>query len=115
MTLCWCGRFYFERSVLPTRRLTENFEFIVGSTLFTASVGRVGPRAQVREVFINSSKIDSDVDLTMRDAAVVLSIALQYGITAREMAKSMGRNPDGRASSPVGEILDILKKMESGQ
>lgn len=110
MTTCWCGRTYFFREKLPQRRGGENFDFVVGRTRFTASVRRSGARAS--EVFINSSKIDSDVDLTMRDAAVLISIALQYGITTHELAHSMGRNPDGRASSPIGEILDILNKME---
>ena len=48
----------------------------------------------------------------MRDAAILISIALQYGIAVREMAHSMGRNPDGHASSPIGEILDIINSME---
>lgn len=87
-------------------------DFIVGSTKFTACLGRYSRESPIAEVFIDSPKIDSDVDLTMRDAACVISIALQYGITAAEMAHSMGRNPDGKASSPIGEILDILKKME---
>lgn len=109
--LCWCGRRYFKRERLPQRRGGENFDFIVGKTHFQASVRR-GSKNIVREVFINSSKIDSDVDLTMRDAAILISIALQYGITSMEMAHSMGRNMDGRASSPIGEILDIIAKME---
>ena len=110
MTLCWCGRTYFNRERLASRREGENFDFIVGNTKFTASVRR--EEGRTKEVFINSTKIDSAVDLTMRDAAILISIALQYGIAVREMAHSMGRNPDGRASSPIGEILDIINSME---
>ena len=110
MSLCWCGRTYMNRERLPNRREGDNFDFIVGSTHFSASVRR--SEGQLREVFIHGPKIDSDVDMTIRDAAILISIALQYGIKVSEMAHSMGRNPDGRASSPIGEILDIINSME---
>lgn len=110
MPECFCGKIIFSREVLPTRRAGYNFDFIVGTTRFTASVSAV--LGDVKEVFLNSDKIDSDVDLTMRDAAVVISIALQYGIKASEMLHSVGRNADGKPSSPIGAILDILAKME---
>jgi len=108
---CWCGRSFFARARLADRRGGENFDFVIGTTRFTASV-RKGTRGRVAEVFLNSSKIDSDVDLTARDAAILISIALQYGITPHEMAHSMGRNSDGAPSSPIGAILDILAEME---
>ena len=111
---CWCGRMTLLREELPARRGGENFDFIVGSTRFTASVRRKDTYGPITEVFINSSKIDSDVDLTMRDAAVVISIALQYGVPVRELAHAMGRNVDGEASSPVGKILDILGTTQNG-
>jgi hypothetical protein len=46
----------------------------------------------------------------MRDAAILISVALQYGIPVDELAKSMGANPDGRPSSPIGAILEILAR-----
>lgn len=109
---CWCGKPLLYRRDLPQRRGGTNFEFSIGRTKFTASVRRENFRATVTEVFINSSKIDSDVDLTARDAAILISIALQYGIPVDELAKSMGRNPDGLPSSPIGAILDILAREE---
>jgi hypothetical protein len=107
---CWCGKPLLYRRDLPQRRGGSNFEFLVGTTRFTASIRREDFRSPISEVFINSSKIDSDVDLTMRDAAILISVALQYGIPVEELAKSMGQNPDGQASSPIGAILAILAK-----
>jgi len=99
---------------LPQRRGGENFDFIVGSTKFTASIRRSGPNAPITEVFVNASKVDSDVDLSIRDAAVVISIALQYGVPVASLAHATGRNMDGKASSPIGAILDILLREENG-
>lgn len=112
MTLCWCGVQKLERLELPNRRGGENLEFVVGNTRFTASVRRASKRARVTEIFVNGPKVDSDVDVTIRDAAVVISIALQYGISASELANSTGRNPDASAASPIGAILDILAREE---
>lgn len=100
------------RHSLPQRRGGENFDFVVGQTLFTASIRRERPKAPITEIFVNASKIDSDVDLTMRDAAVILSIALQYGVPLSALGKSTGRNIDGSASSPIGALLDILMREE---
>ena len=105
---CWCGKALLYRRELPARRGGENFEFVVGETKFTASTRRERGAKQVTEVFINAPKIDSDVDLTIRDAAVVISVALQYGVPIAEMAKSTGQNTDGKPSSPIGQILQIL-------
>jgi hypothetical protein len=46
----------------------------------------------------------------------VISIALQHGISARALAKSIGRTPDGMgritAASPIGAALDLLCEYE---
>jgi hypothetical protein len=110
--LCWCGRTFLARVELPQRRGGENFDFLCGTTHFTSSVRRAAPRSRITEVFINSSKVDSDVDLTMRDAACVISIALQYGVPLGPLAHSTGRNADGAPASPIGAILDILLREE---
>ena len=83
---------------LPQRRGGENFDFIVGSTKFTASIRRSGPNAPITEVFVNASKVDSDVDLSIRDAAVVISIALQYGVPVSALAQP----PPGAATPAFG-------------
>ena len=111
---CWCGRELLCRVELPQRRGGENFDFSVGHTSFTASIRRASPKATITEVFVNSTKIDSDVDLVMRDAAVVISIALQYGVPIAAFGSATGRNVDGKASSPIGAILDILLREENG-
>jgi hypothetical protein len=103
---CWCGRMMLERAELPNRRAGENFEFLHGGLRFVVSTR--GDHSALSEVFVNCSKIDSSADLLVRDAAVIISIAIQYGVSLRELAHALGRNEDGTPSSPIGKLLDIL-------
>ena len=66
--------------------------------------------------------------LMLADAAVAISVASQHGISARALAKSVGRLPEGQVTpadldrgeparipaSPIGAALDLLKAFESG-
>jgi hypothetical protein len=107
--ICWCGRRVLERQEMPGRRTGENFEFTHKGHRYLASARYSTTTAIVpSEVFLNSAKIDSDHDLVARDAAVVISVALQYGVPLTDLAHALGRDPDGTASSPIGRLLDIL-------
>src|ERR1700677_1180789 len=97
---CWCGRRVLLRLDLPNRRGGENFEFLHKGHKYYASIRY--PNAQSvlpREIFLNSAKIDSDHDMAARDAAIMVSVALQYGVPLAELAHALGRDPDGEASS----------------
>jgi len=89
----------------------------------TACVGfnRLG---QPREIFLSGNKEGSALDALLADAAVVISIALQHGIPASALAKSIGRLPgvpvgprdlDKPARQPaslIGAALDLLRDFE---
>ena len=107
--ICWCGRRVLERLEMPGRRGGDNFDFQHKGHRYLASVRYRADQSVVpSEVFLNSAKIDSDHDLVARDAAVVISVALQYGVPLVDLAHALGRDPDGTASSPIGKLLDIL-------
>jgi hypothetical protein len=114
MNECWCGRKILERLELPARRGGENFEFLFDGQRFTASV-RYASVTDVspREVFLGAEKPDSAVDLAARDGAVLVSIALQYGVGLGELARSLSRNLDGSAGSPIAALLDLLTREET--
>lgn len=106
---CWCGRDLFERAELPNRRRGEDFDYMHDGQRFHASVRYVSDTSLLPvEVFVNSSKVDSFADFTMRDAAIIMSVALQYGVPLAALGHALGRNQDGSASSPIGALLDIL-------
>jgi hypothetical protein len=79
-----------------------------------------------RELFLTAGKEGSLINAMLADAAVVISVALQHGISAQSLAKSVGRLPDGQVTpadldqgkparipaSPIGAALDLLRSLE---
>jgi hypothetical protein len=107
--ICFCGRRISARVDPPARRTGDNFEFSHKGHRYIVSV-RYQTSASVApvEIFLNSSKVDSDHDMAARDAAILASVALQFGVPLDALAHALGRDPDGTASSPIGKLLDIL-------
>lgn len=50
------------------------------------------------------------MDAVARDAAILLSIALQHGIPLPEIAKSLTQDPGGTPSSVIGSLVKELLK-----
>jgi hypothetical protein len=105
-----------ERQVLPQRRHVETFEIKHGNArdLFIVSVGYFpslseNPHAGgPAEVFVSGTKAGSMVEAVARDGAVLLSIALQYGVPLETIKHSITREQDGAPSSIMGAIVDRL-------
>jgi ribonucleoside-diphosphate reductase alpha chain len=105
-----------ERQVLPQRRHVETFEIRHGNArdVFIVSVGYFpslnenlhagGPA----EVFVSGTKAGSMVEAVARDGAVLLSIALQYGVPLDTIKHSITREQDGAPSTIMGAIVDRL-------
>ena len=66
------------RRILPRRRAAETFNLRFWNQPFTVTVGFYADGTP-GEVFIDGGKTGQDVQSTARDAAVVLSLALQHG------------------------------------
>ena len=102
------------REILPTRRPSENFDFDhasdrgAGTVRYTATVG-YNTDGQIAEVFLNSSKLGSDLDIAARDSAIAASIGLQFGVPMDTLRCAVTRNADGTPASPLGRLLDLLQ------
>jgi len=96
-----------SRTTLPSRRACTTFEFESGGARYTASVAHFEDGG-VAEVFLNNGKINSAADVNARDAAIVCSIALQYGVPVDVIRSALTRNPDGQSSGPLGTALDLI-------
>ena len=95
------------RQALPNRRRAELIDFVHGNLKYTASVSRFAD-GRVAEIFLSCNKVGSDADAAARDAAVTTSIALQHGCSLSTLRHALTRASDGRASGPIGMVLDIL-------
>ena len=92
---------------LPKRRRCKSFTFTLGGLRFTASIGRY-PDGRIGEVFLNNHKAGNQADTNARDAAIILSFALQHGADINEIRKALCRDSIGRALGPVGAALDKI-------
>ena len=95
------------RARLPDRRPSELFDFQAMDLRFTASISR-HPDGRVAELFCDNHKAGSQIGTLVRDAAILLSFALQHGADIEAIRRALCRDSSGRALGPIGEALDII-------
>jgi hypothetical protein len=98
-----------DRQRLTNRRLGEKFELEVAGLRYTATIGRF-PDGRVGEIFLNNHKSNSAADVTARDAAIVFSIAVQFGADPEIIRRALCRDSLDRPSGPLGAVLDLLRE-----
>ncbi len=117
-----------DRQRLPNRRPSHTETLAVAGQTFTATVGFDPATCRPCEVFLTGGKEGSTLDALLADAAVVISVALQHGVSAKALAKSIGRLPEMATTpadldqaqparlpaSPIGAALDLLRSFENG-
>jgi len=99
------------RERLPDRRGCETFDLRVGTAQFFVTVGFYAD-GEIGEVFVAGAKVGSDMDAVTRDAAILLSLALQHGVPRQVIKGALTREPSGAASSVIGAIVDRLDVLE---
>jgi hypothetical protein len=97
------------RRSLPRRRAAETFDLRFWNQPFTVTVGFYTDGTP-GEVFIDGGKTGQDIQSTARDAAVVLSLALQHGTPIETIRHAVTRNGSGSAASILGAVVDALSK-----
>ena len=95
------------RRKLSNRRPSLSFNFECKSLAYTATISRY-PNGDLAEIFVSNSKAGSHSDSAAKDSAVICSIALQHGISVDVIRHALLRDSHGRASSPLGQALDII-------
>lgn len=101
-----------SRERLPARRQNLSMEFDHinpdGRAFhYTATVGFYDD-FRIGEIFIGSTKIGTDSDIAIKDSAIALSLALQYGCPLEVFQKTFLRNAEGRPEGPLGTLVDLL-------
>jgi hypothetical protein len=96
------------REKLPHRRASDLFECTYDGRAFHVGVGFFED-GRVAELFIDAPKTASQMSAVMRDAAVLISLALQYGTPLEELKDAVTRLEDGKTpASPISAILDSV-------
>jgi hypothetical protein len=92
---------------LPNRRRCESFEFEHAGLRFTLCAGFYGD-GRIAEIFLSSHKPGSPVEAIARDAAVTVSIALQFGADLETIRQALTKDHDGGPATLLGAALDCL-------
>ena len=74
---------------------------------FTASISRY-PDGRIAELFCDNHKAGSQIGTLVRDAAILLSFALQHGADIEAIRRALCRDNSGRALGPIGQALDLI-------
>jgi len=97
------------RTRLPNRRAAELHDLRFKGCSYVIGVSRFPDAGGLAEAFIHSTKASCDLADAARDAAVTLSLALQYGAPADAIRAAVTREADGSPASIVGAVLDLLE------
>jgi hypothetical protein len=98
-----------QRRILPQRRANHSFEIDHGGHRFIVTAGYFED-GLLGEMFMTGRKVGSDADVLVCDAAILFSLAIQYGAPLEVMQKALKREPNGAPASPIGRAVDALLK-----
>jgi hypothetical protein len=99
------------RQRLPNRRRSETFDLDSQGLRFTATFSRFAD-GTLGEIFLQNHKAGSMAGINAQDAAVVASIALQFGVPLDVIRKALMRDGQGRPSGPLGCALDQIMERD---
>jgi hypothetical protein len=95
------------RTPLPTRRRCETVAIDWRGAPLTVCIGFDDAGAP-REVFVDGPREGSDIQHQLSDACVVVSVALQHGISPAAMAKSLGTVPEWQGGAQVDAPASVI-------
>ncbi len=99
------------REILPMRRGLQRIATEFAGFAYTVDFHArpaAGGAGEIAEIFINAAKSANATEAIARDAAIVISIGLQYGTPVDAMRKAMTRDGQGAPLSIIGHVLDLL-------
>jgi hypothetical protein len=105
------------RETLPTRRETILRGIRHGSVTYCVEIGLRPETGLPAEIFITAPGPDEPNardHALLQDAATLISLALQYGITTEAMRAIVGHSEDGYASI-LGAVLEEISRIPRGQ
>jgi hypothetical protein len=97
---------------LPNRRASENFQNEAAGLHYTSTASWFEDE-RLAEIFLSNHKAGSGADVNARDAAVVCSLALQYGAPLETIRRALMRDSAGRPNGPLACALDRIAERTS--
>lgn len=100
----------------PSRRTAQTFTLAYQHMPFTLTIGRFDTDQQdvgagggsIAEVFVSGPKSGEHMHAIVRDAAIMISLALQAGWPVSALQASVSRDQAKQPQSIIGAVLDAL-------
>ena len=110
-----------SRARLDTRRASLTFDLVYQFKPYSVGISRFDsdPAApghgggSIAEVFVTGPKSGEHMHAIVRDAAILASLALQFGAPVDALRASVSRDERGEPHSIIGAVLDALANEEA--
>ena len=101
-----------RRNSLPNRRQHEVYRFESQGQTYIGGVGRYGD-GSIAELFLNATKAGSTIEAMAQDAAIVASLALQFGCPLDVLRHAIERSGD--SAGPLAALLDEVSRADQAK
>jgi hypothetical protein len=101
------------RRTLPARRESHCFEFECEGLRYTCTCAFF-ETGGLAELFLRCGKSGSAAETAARDAAIVLSLALQFATPLKAIQHALTRLDTGLPAGPIGRALAIIDQQQYG-
>jgi hypothetical protein len=98
------------RDVLPQRRQHATEEITFAGIKVTVGFGRYDD-GRIGEVFLSTHKAGTPVDIAARDTAILMSLLLQYGCSAKIIGRALTSDAQGRPEGLAGMVANMIQEM----
>ncbi len=100
-----------SRAFLPDRRASETVTMIHDGFKFDLSTGYYEDGG-VGEAFVHARgrNVNSTLANIIQDAAIIISLARQWGVPIEKMREGVLRDEDGKPATIIGCALDAVRR-----
>ncbi|HXB77786.1 MAG TPA: hypothetical protein VNX23_10335 [Bradyrhizobium sp.] len=100
------------RRRLPQRRASTTFELNFWGQSFAVGIGYY-PDGLIGEVFVSAHKIGGQTEVLAWDAAILISIALQFGAPLETIQHALTRGERGEPLSLAAAVVGLIMEVRS--
>jgi hypothetical protein len=97
-----------SRQTLSNRRPSETHEVMFANVSVNVGFGYYDD-GRVGEVFLSTRKAGTPVDIAARDTAVLMSLLLQYGCSAKIIGRALTADAQGRPEGLAGIVASLIE------
>jgi hypothetical protein len=105
-----CDTYRLEVGMMPIvvkMRASVTFELNFWGQSFAVGIGYY-PDGQIGEVFVSADKIGGQIEALARDAAILISLALQFGAPLETIQRALTRCARGEPASLAAAVVDLV-------